>query len=171
MAGRKRTETETLTVSKPSQVKRFNNEDLISCVSVTSGGLYLVGDRSNNLYEWMDYGDEIEVEYRDLVSLVRSRSGYLFNPQFLIKDQDFIEQNKTLSRFYDSLYDEKELLDIMKLSAKDIEKILVELPDNAKDTLKGLVSTAIHRGELDSVQKIKVFDQAFGTDMLSRLTL
>lgn len=150
--------------------KVFNQEDLIPCRSVVSGALYIEGVRSHILYSWADYNDVIEVEYRDLVYMARTRNdANIYNPRIIIEDDDFIKQNKSVKDLYDSLYTTGDLRDIIALPVDQMKREIVKLPIGAKDSLKGIVATMIDSRSLDSVKKIKALDELFGTQMLLTL--
>ena len=90
-------ETVKKTESKKEE-KVFTPEDTIPCRSLISGGLYIEGSRSHILYSWADCGDVVDMEYRDLVYLVRTREDVnIYSPRIIIEDDDFVEQNKSVS--------------------------------------------------------------------------
>ena len=137
---------------------------------LVSGGLYIEGSRSHILYSWADCGDVVDVEYRDLVYLVRTREDVnIYSPRIIIEDEDFIEQNKSVKDFYDSMYTTGDLNDILLLPISDMKSAIEQLPRGAKESIKGIASTMINSHILDSVQKIKVLDEIFGTNMLLTL--
>lgn len=145
--------------------KVFTQTDLIMCRSVTTGGLYMEGAKTKQLYQWSDYGDESEVEYRDLVAEIRSRSSYIFTPRFIIEDEDFVNENPQLKQFYSQYLGVKELREILNLPVAAMAKKIVELPAGAKDSLRNIASSMIASGAIDSVAKIKKLDELFDTDM------
>lgn len=154
--------------TKKSRV--YNQEDLIPCRSVISGALYIEGARSHILYSWADYNDVVDMEYRDLVYLVRTRNdANIYNPRIIIEDDEFVEQNKAIKDLYDSLYTTGDLRDIISLPLEQMKKEIEKLPSGVKDSLKGLVATMIDSHTLDSVRKIKALDEIFGTQMLLTL--
>ena len=162
-------ETVKKTESKKEE-KVFTPEDTIPCRSLVSGGLYIEGSRSHILYSWADCGDVVDVEYRDLVYLVRTREDVnIYSPRIIIEDEDFIEQNKSVKDFYDSMYTTGDLNDILLLPISDMKSAIEQLPRGAKESIKGITSTMINSHILDSVQKIKVLDEIFGTNMLLTL--
>jgi hypothetical protein len=55
------------------------------------------------------------------------------------------------------------------MTPAEIKKTVTTLPKGARDSLKTIVSTAIANGTLDSVNKIKVFDEIFETEMVQTL--
>lgn len=155
-------------VTKEKRV--FANDELIPCRSITNGELLMVGNKTHNLYRWADYDDVAEVEYQDLIYETRiARNSFVTFPRFIVLDDDFIEQNKQIQEIYDSLYSVKDLRDILKMSASDIKSIVPTLPKGAFESLKGLASTMILNGQLDSVQKIKALDELFDTEMMNIL--
>ena len=73
---------------KPMPVKEnkvFTDSDYILCSSVWSGGLN-VSSQSGNIYRFEDYGSECDINYRDLVTLIRRGSDHVFLPRFIILD-------------------------------------------------------------------------------------
>ena len=159
------TKEEVTTTAKVKEKKKFDSEDLISCRSVTVGGLSLEGAKSGDHYRWLEYGDVTEVEYRDLAGLVRSKSSYLFYPYFIVEDDDFIEEFPLLKQFYDESYTVEDLEEILSLPYSQIKGVLDTLPKGAKETIKNIASTQIANGQLDSVRTIKVLDEYFGTEL------
>lgn len=151
-------------------VKKYENNDLIPCRSLVSGALYIEGARTKFLYSWADYGDIQEMEYQDLIYIVRTRGNKdIYLPRIIIEDEEFVQQNKSLSELYNSLYSMKDLRDIIKLPNNQMKEEIERLPKGAKNALKSIVSTMIDSHSLDSVQKIKTLDEIFGTQLLLTL--
>lgn len=165
---RKTVSSPTVQEAKP-KTKEFSEHDGIVCVSCTAGQLLVEGLRTKTLYDWHGIGDSIEVEYGDLISMVRSKSKYVFKPRFIIQDQDFIDQNKSVKSFYENMYTVDDLREILTMPEDKIKTILPQLPVGAKDALRSLVCGAIDEGTLDSVHIIKTFDDFFGTKMLVKV--
>lgn len=162
---------ESKTTNTPVVEERiFNPEDTIPCRSIVSGGLYIEGSRSHILYSWADCGDVEDVEYRDLIYLVRTRANAnIYSPRIIIEDEDFINQNKSVKDFYDSMYDTSDLNQILLLPISQMKAEIANLPIGAKESIKGIAATMIDSHVLDSVQKIKALDEIFGTNMLLTL--
>lgn len=163
------TAVKSVKTEKP-KVKTYDQQDLIPCRSMISGPLYITGSRSGILYTWADYNDVQDVEYRDLIYMVRSpQDKNIYSPRIVVEDDEFVDQNKNLKSLYDSLYTTGDLRDITKLPVKQMVDAVNKLPSGAKESFKGLVSTMIDAHQLDSVQKIKAIDDIFGTRLLLTL--
>ena len=145
--------------------KKFEQTDYIMCRSVITGGLYLEGSKTKQVYTWTEYGDETEIEYRDLVPEVRQRTDFVFGPRVIVEDDDFIEEFPQLKQFYAQYYSVKELGDILDLPVNQMAKKILELPKGAKDSIRNLAASKINTGQIDSVQKIKKLDEVFETDL------
>ena len=145
------TEKVTKTTEVKEDMKTFSPEDTVSCRSLVSGGLYIEGARSHILYSWADCGDVVDVEYRDLIYLVRTREDVnIYSPRIIIEDEDFVEQNKSVKDLYESMYETSDLNEILNLPVPQM-------------------SETIESHALDSVHKIKALDEIFGTKMLLTL--
>ena len=147
-------------------VKReFNPNDGILCRSVTHGQLYVDGIKTGMKYIFSDYDDESDIEYRDLVALVRARDKAVYKPRFIIMDEDFIEEYPTLKKFYDEHFATTNIKEILEMPEYEMKEAISKLPKGAVDTLKSIAVNKIVSGEIDSIRKIKALDEAFNTDL------
>lgn len=145
--------------------KEFDPRDGIACRSVVQGNLYMEGSKTQMMYSWLDYGDVTEIEYRDLVAAVRTKSKFVFNPWFIIEDEDFIAEFPTLDKFYREQFTTKDLKAILRLDEADMVASITALPKSAFESLKSIAAQQVASGVLDSVRKIKALDKIFGTDL------
>lgn len=163
-------EEEVLTTKDSSTKKEFGQEDLILCRSMVSGQLFVDGVRSGLLYTFADYNDTCEIEYRDLIYLVRSyKDKTIYEPRIVIEDEDFIAENPKLAELYESLYTKGDLMEIINLPLSQMVDTINALPMGCRNALKGIAATMIDNGQLDSIQKIKALDEIFETNMLLTL--
>lgn len=160
-------ETPTVEIKKESKPEKkvFDPNDGILCRSVTHGKLFVDGVKTGMKYMFFDYDDESEIEYRDLVALVRSRDKSVYNPRFIIMDEDFIAEYPTLKKFYNDHFSTKNIKEILTLPDNQMKEAISNLPKGAVDSLKSIAVNQIVSGEIDSIRKIKTLDEAFGTDL------
>lgn len=151
----------------PKKVKReFKDTDGILCRSVTSGKLIMVGKKTGMKYEWGDYGREYEVEYRDLVIAVRTRSDFIFGPMFIIENEDFLNEFPIVKKFYDESYRVDELEHIIDLPVKEMKIKLLSLPPVAEKSFQSLAAKAVTEKRLDSLEKIRMLDEMYGLNLM-----
>lgn len=145
------------------QKKVFTDSDYILCRSVWFGGLN-VTCKSGNSYEFKDYGKECDINYRDLVSLVRKSSDHIFLPRFIILDEDFLNEFPTIRKVYAAMYTTKDLLDILDLPISRMKAEIAKLPDESKNVLHKMIATEIANGHLDSIAKVRALSNIFDSD-------
>lgn len=168
--------TEKVVEEKPikkeivKEKKVFTDSDYILCRSVCYGGLN-VTSQSGNLYEFKDYGYDCEINYRDLVSLIRKGSDHVFLPRFVILDEDLLEDFPTVKRVYEKMYTRNDLLNILRMPVHQMELEIRELPDTTRSVLEQMVATEIANGNLDSISKVRKLSEIFDSDfnLLSEL--
>lgn len=143
--------------------KVFTDSDYILCRSVWSGGLN-VDSQSGNLYRFNDYGSECEINYRDLVTLIRRGSEHVFLPRFVILDEDFLEDFPTVQRVYGTMYTREDLIEILDLPVSRMKTEIAKLPKATKDSMRNLIATQIANGKLDSISKVRELTNIFDSD-------
>lgn len=149
--------------------RKFADDDRISCTSITSGEYLFEGEKSKTIYSWIDAGVTEDMRYDDLTSAIRTRKPCIFKPRIIINDEDVLQDYPEIQRLYDSMYSKDDLSKILSLDAGKMIEVIKQLPDGAKDAIKSMAVTAIENGRLDSVARVRVLDQYFGTDMLLKL--
>ena len=153
-------------VVKPVIVKEkktFTDSDYILCRSLWSGGLNITS-QSGNLYRFDDYGSECEINYRDLVTMIRRNSEHIFLPRFVILDEDFLEDFPTVKRVYGTMYTKEDLVEILELPLAHMKREIEKLPKATKDNMRNLVATQIAKGTLDSISKVRALTEIFESD-------
>ncbi len=164
-AAKKTTDTVEKAASSVIEKKVFKDSDGIPCRSITQGALYMEGAKTHMLYEWVEYGDVTMVEYADLAAAVRTKSWFMFSPAFIVDDDDFIEQNAQLKKFYTENYSMHDLENILSMPIDRMKEEIIALPKSAVESLKSLAASSITEGTIDSVRRIKVLDELFGTNL------
>lgn len=161
----------TTAVKEEAKVKKeFKDSDYVLCRSVWSGGLNITC-KSGATYEFKKYGTDCDIEYRDLVYLIRKNSDHIFAPRFVILDEDFLEDFPQVKRVYSTMYSPTELHTILELPISQMKTEIENLPDATKKTLLSLAATEVANGRLDSIKKVKALSEIFGSDfnLLSEL--
>ena len=158
-------EITTETKETKKQKKVFDQSEGVMCHSVTQGGLFVEGPKTSMIYRFIDYGDECEIEYRDLTALVRSKSSYVYHPYFIIDDEDFIAEFPQIVKFYDEQYSIKDLKAILKEDVYTMTESIKKLPATAVENLKTIAATQISNGYIDSIAKVRALNEIFGTEL------
>ena len=89
--------------------KVYDDSDLIPCRSIVNGQLFIKGTKSGMPYMWADYNDVANIEYQDLIYMIRSTDKSVFEPRIIIDDEDLVAQYPKLTELYESLYSMSDL--------------------------------------------------------------
>lgn len=143
--------------------KVFEPNDYIQCHSATAGGLSIICP-SGNYYEFKEYGCDGEIEYKDLVSLIRKRSDHIFLPRIIIDDEDFLEEFRQVKKLYEDMYTGYDLIEVLRLPVDEMLSTIKKMPSGIYPNLRSTVSTMIANGQIDSVRKIRALSDFFGSD-------
>lgn len=160
-------EEEVQTATKEKAERKYSDTEGIRCRSIAPGKLYMTGIKSRIVYRWANDGDVVEVEYQDLVAAVRSNTSYITKPFLIIEDEDFVNKFPQVAKIYETLYSIGDLRSVLlDLRPNEMKATILSLPAGAQDSIKHLASQMISNGMLDSVQKIKILDQIYGTELM-----
>ena len=151
---------------KSVKTKKYAKTTLIPCRSICNGVLYVHGPNSNSDYMFWNFDDVQDIQFQDLDAFVKRHANCIYKPQFIIEDEEFIAQNPQIQQVYDSMYTKQDLREILNLPKAQMVKAINELPLGAKEAIKGLASSMIERGTLDSIEKVKAIDEIFDTKLI-----
>lgn len=150
--------------------KTYLPTEEISCVSVTSGELIMIGRKTGNLYSWSNYGDSAQVEYQDLkAEKFNSKSRYIYDPLFIIDDEELLAtpEFKTVLDTYQNILSADDIETLFSLDNVSFRRTLKTLPKGIQNSIKSLAASKIQDGTLDSLQKIRAIDEVLGTDLFN----
>ena len=144
--------------------KEFGQEDGILCRSITEGLLKIPGEKSGMSYRFPEYGTEVEIEYRDLIAIVRSKVDYITHPYIVILDDDFINQNKVVKDFYDNNYPLEDLRRVLSEPVNTMIEIMKKLPKGAVACLRNMVATDVSLGRINEIDRLTALNNFYGID-------
>lgn len=150
-----------------AEPKKYGMSDYITCKSVRYGKLSYIAKKSGMLYEWSDFGDICEVEYGDLLALKASKSVFLYEPWFIILDDELAKQwNLTsLYSYFEELEEAEEF--ISTVSASELRKRLMSAPKGYKDIILYTAGRMVREHRLDSISTIRAIDDVMHTKLAS----
>lgn len=146
----------------------FKATDMIECKSLRYGLMQHISKKSGNIYEWADYGDIVEVEYGDLLSLKSSKSKFLYSPWFMIMDDQLAEDWK-LAGIYEPFKEFDDVEEFLQSGATTIRKTLPNAPQGYKDLVTYTAADMIRSGTIDSIATINAIDEILGKNLTTLL--
>ena len=146
-------------------IKKYNQEDEIMCKSVCFGLLEYMSKKDGIVYRWEDFGDIVPVRYSDLLALKTSRSKFLYQPWFIILDEDLVKmwRLEDINKYFDEISDMEDFLIDSKIP--HIEKQLKNAPDGYNELVVQTAGRLLRENRLDSIAKLRVIDELLHTKL------
>lgn len=143
----------------------YRPDEMIPCRSVYPGILIFNGDHSGMTYTFNGVGDRRHVEYQDLKAGLLQQKSSMFNPDFIIEDDNLIEDERwsDIKQVYECMYDEKDIKKVMNMPTVDFEEAFLKLPTTARKTIITMIATQIENGTFEQYNKAKIIDKICGT--------
>lgn len=153
-------------VDKKTEKKKFDRNDDIECVSVTVGGLTLVGAKTKDEYRWENYGDTTYVKYEDLQSLYTTKSPFLTYPLFMILDEELVNQwSSMLGPIYNKINDQ-DIDNAFTFQPSAFKSYILNAPDGIRESIKTRAGQKINDGTLYDIRLIKIIDEVLETSFV-----
>lgn len=155
---------------KPS---RIDDSALIYVKSNTFGGLTFVDKRSGETIDWKFCGDVQPVSMSLLRAIKASAAIFFTENKILVDSVDDGEHTPedvynalAVGRYYKDIIDPDDFQKVCGWSVNDIEKKVPLLTVTAKENLVIALNTFIEDGTLDSLKKIRAFEEALGCNLM-----
>lgn len=154
-------ETQTKTNTKKERIKLDPTQEIL-VASRREGTMVYFCKRSNNLYEWERYGDEIYVTLADLQQINKN---FYKNGWIEVIDEDAIEFLR-LERYQQNIIDEDLINELLyNTNAVNLKDYLSTTSTNNKTVLFKKAEEAFVAGELTDYNLLSVFKEVIGKDV------
>lgn len=168
---------ETAAPAKPERPAKVRLDDsvLIRVKSNTYGQLIYVNKRTGDRTEWSRFGEEQSVTMGDLRAMKGTQLPF-FSDQMIVvtgcDDERYpdltpaeIYDALLVSRYYKNIVDPDNFGRIFSASEDETRQWVSQMSSNARMNLIVALNAAIHNGTLDSLRKIKLFEDLLGCEL------
>ena len=132
-----------------------------------NGKLVYISRKSGERYVWEHFGDEQDVELRELRAAKTSYKAFYVNNWFLIDDPDVIEY-LGVERFYKNALSYEDFDSLFDMSPEEIEQKISLLSNGQKTSLKYRARQLIKEGKIDSIKVINMLERCLGIELIER---
>lgn len=171
-------DTPTEHADKPSTKKehaRIDDGALIRVKSNTFGQLVYINKRTGDKTEWSHFGDEQSITMADLRAMKGTQNGFFSDNMIIvtgIEDDRYdglepadIYDALLVSKYYKNLISPDNFGTLFKMSDKEIRERVKQMSSNARLNLVVALNNAIGTGVLDSLKKIRLFEEVLGCEL------
>ena len=165
MATRKKKTTQTF-APIPENV---NPNEIVMVRNGFNGHLVYISPRTQERYSWDGYGDEVEMEIRELRSAKGSQKAFFENNWFMFDDEySWVIPYLGVSKYYENAVTVEQLEEIIDKSPSEIKKWCARLNEGQRDSFVLMVKEKYFNGEIDSMKTITALETGLGIKLIER---
>lgn len=131
------------------------------------GRLIYISKRTGERYIWESFGDEQDMELKELKNAKNSSKAFFENNWFLIDNPAVIDYLGVTQYYKNALtYDTFDAIFSKKPS--EVKKIVAKLSDGQRATLSYRAMQLVSEGRVDSIQTIKALEESLGIELTAK---
>jgi hypothetical protein len=167
MAVKKTKEVEEKEEKLPvKKVRKLDDKTLVTVISNFSGQLFYRSPRTQDEWEFAEYGDEHEMSIQELKSMKAQHRRFFEDKwiTFAEKDQDVISHLK-VEKYYKDGFVQDDLEDIFEKSIEELSDIIETATPNEKSLIITKAREKFESGELVNLHIIKLIEDKLHVDV------
>lgn len=155
--------------SKPIVPKDIDPNQIITVLNGFQGRLVYKSARTHETYHWDNFGDEQEIELRELRNAKSSAKKFFINNWFMFHEEDeWVIDYLGLNQYYKNAINLKEFDELFKKSVSEIENIVQKLSDGQRKSVAYRARQLVAEGEIDSNKVIQALEKSLKIELIER---
>ena len=156
-------------VNTPIIPKDIDQNMIITVKNGFNGKLVYVSPRTHEQFVWNEFGDEQELELKELRNIKSSAKGF-FENNWLMFDDEFVWAvgYLGLERYYKNAVKLSDFDKIFDMSPEDISDVIANMSEGQKRSLSYRAKQFVAEGKIDSRKIIAALEKALGMELIER---
>ena len=155
--------------TKPMIPKDIDPNQIIIVLNGFQGKLVYESPRTHEVYRWDAFGDEQEIELRELRNAKSSAKKFFMNNWFMFREEDaWVIDYLGLNQYYKNALNLEEFDELFTKSASEIEKVISKLSAGQKKSVAYRARQLVLEGEIDSNKAIAALEKSLGIELIER---
>ena len=156
-------------VEKPIVPKEIDPNQIVIVLNGFQGRLVYESPRTHEVYRWETFGDEQEIELRELRNAKSSAKKFFMNNWFMFNEEDaWVIDYLGLNQYYKNALNLEEFDELFKKSPSEIEKVISKLSAGQKKSVAYRARQLVLAGEIDSNKAIAALEKSLGIELIER---
>lgn len=153
----------------------FDDSAIILVKSNTFGHLIYINPRTGDRTDWMHFGDEQPITMGDLRAMRGTQNAFFSDNMIIVtgvNDDRYPDAGPSdvydalmVSKYYKYLVDPDNFNSLFSMNENEIRERVHSMSQNARMNLVIALNTSIENGSLDSVKKIRLFEELLGCEL------
>lgn len=140
------------------KARTFQPTDYVTVRNGTQGVLVYKNTHTGETFIWNNFGDEQEIELRELKNAKSASKSFFINNWFLFDDPTVVDY-LGVSQYYKYALNTDDFNDLFNKTPEEVAEILPNLSDGQKKSVAYRAYQLIKDGTIDSVKMIKVLQE------------
>ena len=154
-------------VEKPIIPKEVDLSEYITVKNGFQGGLVYKSKRTGETFIWDEFGDEQEIELRELKNAKNSCKGFFRNNWFMFDEEfDWVIDYLGMRSFYKGALTIDEFENLFDRDADEIAEIIDEMSPGQKRSAAYRARQLVESGEIDSRKAIATLEKHLGIALI-----
>lgn len=155
--------------AKPIVPKEIDPNQIIIVLNGFQGRLVYESPRTHEVYRWDSFGDEQEIELRELRNAKSSAKKFFINNWFMFRDEDaWVIDYLGLNQYYKNSLGLKDFDELFTKTASEIEKVISKLSAGQKKSVAYRARQLVIEGAIDSNKAIAALEKSLGIELIER---
>lgn len=153
----------------PIVAKEIDQNQIIVVRSGFHGRLVYRSPRTTEKFVWSEFGDEQEMELRELRNAKSSKKKYFENNWFMFDEEyEWVISYLGLTQYYKNALPIENFDAIFSKTPSEIEKVIAKLSKGQKKSVGYRAKQMIADGEIDSNKAIAALEKSLGIELVER---
>lgn len=147
--------------------KEVDDTQYVTVKNGVQGMLVYVSPRSKEVYTWESFGDEVEMELRELKNAKAASRAFFENNWFMF-DEDWIPEYLGVAKYYKNAVSIEEFDAIFDKPLDEMLDVISKMSDGQKKSVSYRARVLIAEEKIDSNKTIKALEELLGTELIER---
>lgn len=143
--------------------------DIVMVRNGFNGRLVYISPKTQEKYTWDSYGDEVEMEVKELRTAKGSQKGF-FEKNWFMFDEEFswVIPYLGLTKFYENTIPIDKLEEVFDKTPSEIKRLCLQMNDGQKHSFIYMAREKYANGEIDSMKTISALETGLGINLIER---
>ena len=159
----------TKTINKPKYAdipESVAPEDIVYVRNGFNGMLTYISNRTGETYVWDEYGDEVEMDIRELRAAKGAQKGFFEKNWFMFDyEYSWVIPYLGIAKYYENTIAIDDLPKIFDKKPSEIKKICEKMPRGQKKSFSYMAREKYRNGEIDSLKTVSALEEGLGISL------
>lgn len=152
--------------TKKIVAKDVDLTEMITVKNGFNGRLVYISPRTHEKFVWDEFGDEQEIELRELRNAKSSAKSFFINNWFMFDEEyEWVINYLGLHKYYDHAIKPSEFDDLFDRPADELKEIVSKLSKGQRKSVGYMARQKIADGEIDSRKTVSMLESVLGIQL------